>query len=203
MRRRPRRVSPSGIYHFGSRGSNQELIYFDELDYAIWRRELARAARQHEWTVLAWAQMPNHFHLVARAEHSALASGMQALNWRYSRITNDRHGRRAHLFENRFWSETVTTDEDFLSALGYVDMNPYKSRRRTPPEEWRHGSFRALAGYEHPASFLAVGEVLGRFARDPATAIRCYREFARMNMARVDMSRSQATVTEVSRFTRG
>jgi putative transposase len=203
MRRRPRRISPSGVYHFGSRGSNQELIYFDELDYAIWRRELARAARQHEWTVLSWVQMPNHFHLVARAEHSALSSGMQALNWRYSRITNNRHGRRAHLFENRFWSETVTTEEDFLRALGYVDMNPYKSRRRIAPEQWRHGSFRALAGYEHPASFLAVGEVLGRFARDPATAIARYREFARMNMARVDRSRSQATETEVSRLRNG
>jgi REP element-mobilizing transposase RayT len=199
MRRRPRRISPSGIYHFGSRGSNRGPVYFDDLDYALWRRELARVVRQYGWTVYAWTQMPNHFHLLAETEHSALSAGMQDLNWRHSRRMSVRHDRRAHLFENRFWSEPIATSEDFLGALSYVDMNPYKSKRRCLPEDWPHGSFRALAGYEHPPSFLAVGDVLGRFHRDPTTAVELYREFAKLGMARVDQSRSQATLTLVSR----
>jgi REP element-mobilizing transposase RayT len=203
MRHRPRRAAPSGIYHFGSRGSNEELIYFDPLDYANWRVGLARVARAYGWVVYAWVQMPNHFHLLAGAEFEALSAGMQALNWRYSRRTNARHNRRAHLFENRFWSETIDTEARFRAALAYVDTNPYKSARRVPPEAWPHGSFRATAGYEHPASFLATGDVLARFHRDPETAVARYRDFVRTAMARVDMTRSQATVTEVSRLRRG
>jgi REP element-mobilizing transposase RayT len=197
MRRRPRRISPTEIYHFGSRGSNGGLVYLDDLDYALWRRELARVVRHYGWTLYAWTQMPNHFHLLAATEHSALSAGMQDLNWRHSRRTNTRHDRRAHLFENRFWSEPVEDSTQFLAALGYIDMNPYKSRRRCPPEQWPHGSFRALAGYEHPASFLAIGDVLGRFHPDPATAVARYREFAKMGMSRVDAARSQATLTLV------
>jgi len=197
MRRRPRGISPSGIYHFGSRGSNEGLIYFDELDYTIWRRELARVASSHGWVVYAWTQMPNHFHLLAQVEHGALSAGMQSLNWRYSRATNARHGRRAHLFENRFWSEVIDTNERLLTALGYVDLNAYKSKRRIRPEEWPHGSFRALAGYEHPPSFLATGTVLSLFHREPGTAVARYREFTQIGMARVDKARSQATDTKL------
>jgi REP element-mobilizing transposase RayT len=199
MRRRPRGISPTETYHFGSRGSNSGLIYFDDLDYAIWRRELARVARRYEWTVYAWTQMPNHFHVVAKTAHGALSAGMQDLNWRYSRRTNIRHDRRAHLFENRFWSEAIADTEHLLTALSYVDMNPYKSQRRCLPEDWPHGSFRAVAGYEHPPSFLATGDVLGLFHSDPATAVALYREFAKTGMSRVDESRSQATLTLVPR----
>jgi REP element-mobilizing transposase RayT len=197
MRRRPRRTSSTGIHHFGSRGSNSGPIYFDELDYAIWRRELARVVRQYGWTLYAWTQMPNHFHLLASMEQVALSEGMQDLNWRYSRRMSVRHDRRAHLFENRFWSEPVEDEDQFLAALSYVDMNPYKSKRRSPPEQWRHGSFRAVAGYEHPPSFLAIGDVLGRFHGDPATAVELYREFTKTGMSRVDQTRSQATFTSV------
>jgi hypothetical protein len=76
-------------------------------------------------------------------------------------------------------------------------MNPYKSKRRCQPEQWLHGSFRAVAGYAHPPSFLAIGDVLGRFHPDPATAVARYRDFARTGMSRVDQTRSQATLTSV------
>jgi REP element-mobilizing transposase RayT len=199
MRKRPRRVAESGLYHFGSRGSNQERIYYDGLDYDIWVRLFAQVARLHDWTVLAWTQMPNHFHAIARAENHALSNGMQQLNYRYSRRTNARHDRNAHLFENRFWSEPLETREHALTAVGYVDVNAYKSKRRIHPRDWIHGSFRAAAGYVHPPSFLAVGELLALFSADPATARARYRAFVFEAMTRVDMTRSQATATELSR----
>lgn len=202
MRKRPRRIAESGLYHFGSRGSNRQTIYFDPLDYDIWVRLFAQVARQNDWTVLSWTQMPNHFHAIARTEHEALSKGMQQLNYRYSRRTNARHDRNAHLFENRFWSEPLETRSRVLKAIGYVDVNPYKSRRRIHPRDWIHGSYRAAAGYAHPPSFLAVGELLSLFSPDPEIARVRYRSFVAVAMARVDMlrldtSRSQATDTEL------
>ena len=197
MANRPRKVEPGAIYHFGSRGSDKKEIYLDALDYDIWSRMLGRVARRRGWSVLAWTQMPNHFHVLARVPDMSLSAGMQELNYAFSRRTNARHGRSQHLFANRFWSELIDTQDQLFTAIGYIDVNAYKSKRRVHPRDWRYGSYRALAGYVHAPGFLAVGEILGLFHPDPATAVALYRKLVATAMARVDASRSQASVTEL------
>jgi putative transposase len=202
MRKRPRLIEPGGIYHVGSRGSNRQRIYVDDRDHALWTYLLDRVARRRGWIVFAYNQMPNHFHIVLRVPDLSLSAGMQELNWSYSRRSNARHGRCAHLFENRFWSELVETQEQLLTAIGYSDVNSYKSTLRVHPRNWKHGSYPAVAGYVNPPSFLATGEVLGLFSPDPAIAVALYRAFvedamARVDRARMDRPRSQASVTEL------
>jgi putative transposase len=191
-----REIEPGGIYHLGSRGSNRGRIYWDDEDREGWERLLSRVSRRREWDVLAYAEMTNHFHLIVRVPDQSLSAGMQELNGVYSRRTNARRGRSAHLFKNRFWSKPVNTQEYLFGALEYVDLNAYVEDMCEHPSEWRWGSYSAIAGYRHPPPFLAVGEVLGLFHRDPATAVRLYREFVEDAMARADKASGQTEVME-------
>jgi REP element-mobilizing transposase RayT len=192
-----RETEPGGIYHVFTRGSNRERIYYDPIDWLNWEKLFARVVREYGWVVLAYIQMPNHFHLVLRTPEDTLSRGMQELNGVHSRKTNARHGRDAHLFRNRFRSRTVTTRAYLLWVLRYIDLNAFEEDLCAHPKDWRWGSHAAVAGYRRAPPFLAAAETLKLFHPDPATAIQRYREFVYEGLSLADTSASQTNVTEL------
>jgi REP element-mobilizing transposase RayT len=65
---------------------------------------------------LAWALVPNHFHLLLRPTETSLASFMRRLMTGYAVSFNLRHGRSGHVFQNRYQS-FVCEEEEYLLAL--------------------------------------------------------------------------------------
>lgn len=62
---RPLRLEFAGaLYHITSRGDRREDIYFDELDRKRWLEVLGEACERFYWTVHAYCQMTNHYHLL-------------------------------------------------------------------------------------------------------------------------------------------
>jgi REP element-mobilizing transposase RayT len=85
--RRARReyVFAGGTYHVWSRGSNRGAIFVqprDRIDFVSW---LGKAATGHEWGVLAYALMTNHYHLAVHIPDGGLSDGMKLLNGTFSR----------------------------------------------------------------------------------------------------------------------
>ena len=132
---------------------------------------------KYAWTVLAYCLMTNHFHLVLQIAEGGLSAGMQWLNGTASRATNQRHGRSAHLFRNRFSSALIETDAHLVAACRYVVLNPVRAGLCAHPDEWPWSSYRATAGLEASPAFLSDGELLRRFARSVPEARRRYVEF--------------------------
>ncbi len=192
-----RETEPGGTYHIWTRGSNRDLLYWDDIDHTNWERHLGNIAPQFGWIILAYCQMPNHFHLVMRTPEDTLSRGMQQLNGLYSRKTNARHGREAHLFRQRFRSKMITTREQLVWNIRYADMNPVDAGLCARPRDWPWSSHAAVAGYRHPPPFLATGAVLELFDRDPATAIEKYRAFVDGDNAPEDMPFALTSVTEL------
>jgi putative transposase len=172
-----RETEPGGIYHAWTRGSNREPLYWDDVDHENWERWLGDVARGFGWVVLAFVELGNHFHLVLRTPEDTLARGMQQLNGVYSRRTNARHSREAHLFRQRFRSNLIRTTEELKWKLRYVDRNPVEAGLCERPEEHRWGSHAAVVGLRHPPAFLAVGDVLALFDARPDAAVAKYRDF--------------------------
>jgi REP element-mobilizing transposase RayT len=59
----PRLVVPDGMYHVASRGNNKQVIFDDALR-RVHLRNLDYISEDHGWTVVAWALMSNHYHLL-------------------------------------------------------------------------------------------------------------------------------------------
>ena len=175
---RPLRIEVAhAAYHVTSRGSNRKLIYAADGDRRLFLRLLALVAAKYEWHVLAYCLMTNHYHLIVRIAEVGLSRGMQWLNGGFSRITNQWHGREAHLFRNRFAARLIESDAHLVGACRYVVLNPVAAGLCARPEDWPWSSYRATAGLEEPPAFLADTELLAEFGPSPKTARRLYRDF--------------------------
>lgn len=84
--------------------------------------------QEYGMIVLAYALMPNHFHLVMESAEGRLSSFMGALQSTYAAWFNQQGNRESgRLFQSRFYSELVQTDEYFSTVLRYVLTNPSRS----------------------------------------------------------------------------
>jgi putative transposase len=136
MARLPRSHLPDGVYHATTRCGEDRAIYLDDLDRRIFLRRLVVIALRWVWTIHAWCLMTTHYHLVLEAGRTALSQGMHELNGPYARRFNERHGRRGHLFEERFSAHLIETDEHLESACAYVLANPVRAGLCDSPDDW-------------------------------------------------------------------
>jgi putative transposase len=174
MGRDLRIIEPSGIYHVISRGNNRGRLFWDELDHEVFLRRLDRVAQKYQWLGLAYCLMTTHYHLVVQLPEDGLSVGMQELNGEYARRTNYRHHRVGHLFQNRFYSDLITSERHLFGAIRYVALNPVKAGMCPAPETWPWSSYRASAGLEFPIDYLALPQLLRLFDPRPADAYAGY-----------------------------
>lgn len=127
MPRTARKRSESGFYHIICRGSARQIIFEDNDDRAFFMERLSSLLSKHAGMLVCWCLMDNHVHLIVRVELSSLSTLMHALLTSYSGYFNRVHRRTGPLFEGRFKSEAIETDEHLLSAIRYVHRNPIKA----------------------------------------------------------------------------
>ena len=167
-------VEPSGIYHVISRGNNRGRLYWDDHDHQVFLLRLDRVATKYKWIGLAYCLMTTHYHLLVQLPEGGLSSGMQELNGEYARETNHRHRRVGHLFQNRFYSDWVTTEKHLFGAIRYIALNPVRAGICGDPATWPWSSHRASVGLERPIDYLALPQLLELFDHRPAEGVVSY-----------------------------
>jgi len=133
----PRRELPDGVFHVTTRGVNNEDIFFDDEDRLNFVRLLHGTARRYRWRCYAYCLMTTHYHLLVGSTREALSSGLRQLNGFHAQAFNKRHGRRGHLFGDRFSAFIVEGDEYFEAASGYILLNPVRAELCGTAREWR------------------------------------------------------------------
>src|SRR5579884_1721425 len=126
MGRQPRIEVPDGVYHVHTRGNDRRPIYFGNWSGRLFVRELERATRRHNWRVLTYCLMRNHYHAVLQIDER-LSAGMRDLNGRFARITNWFNSRSGHLFGARFASHLIGDEAYFVESIRYVLLNPVRA----------------------------------------------------------------------------
>ncbi len=76
---------------------------------------------------LAWAFMPNHFHLLYHSKTGNLVDFMRCLMSGYSIYFNRKYERVGHLFQNRYKSSLIDTERYLLELIRYIHLNPVRS----------------------------------------------------------------------------
>lgn len=184
MARTPRTEVPGGYYHIVTRGNDKQPIYGDDTLRRLHLFLLGRTARKYGWRVYAYCLMDNHFHFVIRIDTGGLSAGMRELNGTFAQVANQHLGRTDHLFGKRFWSALLKTDRHLLEACRYTVLNPCRAGIRDEPASYPWSSYRASAGIEAPAPFLAVSELWSLFSPEAVAARHAYRRFVRDGLVR-------------------
>jgi REP element-mobilizing transposase RayT len=174
MPRRGRQEAPGAIHHAVAQGNRRGRIVEDDVDRADYETRIARACRTHGWIAHASCLLDTHHHLVVETAEPNLGIGLGRALGAYARRLNERHGREAHVFGNRFWSRRITGDADLLRTCVYAVVNPVAAGLWAHPREWRWCSFVRTADGD-PARY-APGEerLLGMLGDTPGEARRAY-----------------------------
>ncbi|MBI4092702.1 MAG: transposase, partial [Candidatus Kerfeldbacteria bacterium] len=79
--------------------------------------------------IIAYCLMPNHFHIIVRqrTDHG-VTKYMHKLGTGYTLYFNTRHESSGHLFQSKFFSQHITSDEQLLHTTAYVHLNPVKRK---------------------------------------------------------------------------
>lgn len=172
------------IYHIYNRGAHKADIFLSDKDYfrfklllflsntheslkvantlQKYRGRSSLLAFQEEKVdqglvdVLAYALMPNHFHLVLRQKsENGITQFMKKVGTAYSMHFNTKYEHSGTVFQGRFQSRYVDTSEYLRWLFAYVALNPldigfpgWKEGRISD----LHGAYAFLGSYQH-ASF--------------------------------------------------
>ena len=128
MARLPRLTLPGYPHHIIQRGNNRQPIFATQADYQTLLNLLLENAQKFKVAIHAYVLMPNHFHLLATPESAdGLPQMMQAVGRRYVRWFNDAQGRTGTLWEGRYKSTVIDTDQYLLTCMAYLDLNPVRA----------------------------------------------------------------------------
>lgn len=114
----------SGVYHVFNRGVGRQFIFEDSDDRLEFLELIARFSASLHVTILAWVLMDNHVHLLLQAPITAISSFMRTLQSTYASYFNKCHRHTGHLFQGRFGSQGIESDEQLLTVVRYIHRNP-------------------------------------------------------------------------------
>ena len=141
---RTSRVAPGGmLFHVLNRGVGRMRLFDDDDDYAAFERVLTETLEIQPMRVCAYCVMPNHWHFVLWPEADGdLARFMQRLtNMHVQRWQQHKHlVGTGHVYQGRYKSFPVETDEYFYQVARYVERNALRAKMVEHAEDWRWSS---------------------------------------------------------------
>lgn len=184
MPRRPRALSESGYYHVIQRGAGKQLIFEDDSDRTSLLETVHDRLGDREASLLAYCLMDNHVHLLVDDPEDGLSSAFQSSWTAYARRYNTKSGRVGPVFQGRFTSIPVESDEQLLLTTRYIHENPMRAGI-CATEAYPWSSYRAYL-CDGNSEYVSRETLLGmfgsvsafeRFHREPSEVRRPYYPF--------------------------
>lgn len=137
-------MAPGGlVYHVLNRAVARLAVLKKAADYAAFEQVMAEAHLRCPIRILSYCLMPNHWHLVLwPREDGELTAFTRWLTHTHTMRWHAHHhtSGTGHLYQGRFKSLPVQTDEHFLTVCRYVERNALRAGLVARAEEWRWGS---------------------------------------------------------------
>lgn len=145
MPRTAREKSETGIYHVMLRGIDKRDLFLQDSEYQKFIDYIQMARQKTDFIVYAYCLMSNHIHILIKTEIETRDIGdiVRRITVGYAQYHNVQNGRTGHLFQNRFRSEPIDSDTDFLAVLRYIHQNPLKAGMVKNIEDYKWSSFNA------------------------------------------------------------
>ena len=143
MPRAPRADEGGLVYHVLNRGNARGEIFLDRDDYQLFEDLLQEGRTRVDVRILCYCLMPNHWHLVLwPREDGDLSNYMYWLGLTHTSRWHSRYetAGTGHLYQGRYKSFPVQSDEHFLTVCRYVERNPRRANLVRKAENWRWSS---------------------------------------------------------------
>ena len=174
MSRQARQRSKSGIYHIILRGINKQVIFEDDEDgekligYLEYYKDISN------YIIYGYCLMDNHIHLLIKEGKESIGDTMKRIGVSYVSWYNRKYDRIGHLFQDRFKSEVVETDEYLLTVLRYIHQNPLKAGKVKSIANYRWSSY---AEYIGQSRLIETSFIVSIFSEEPENSIVRFKKY--------------------------
>jgi len=141
---RPKRAATGGlIYHVLNRANARMTIFENDADFEAFETVLSEAVERTKMRLLSYCVMPNHWHLVVWPKKDGQLS--EFTGWLTLTHTQRWHAHRhsagsGHVYQGRFKSFPVQSDQHFYTVCRYVERNPLRANLVSSADLWRWSS---------------------------------------------------------------
>ncbi len=146
---RAKRADVAGhCYHILNRANLCATIFEKDAGYEAFEKILDEALERFKIELFAYCLMPNHDHLLVRpgedgemgrfGHYLGLTHTQRYYTQRYHAHYNT--AGMGHVYQGRFKSFPVQSDEHFLTVARYVERNAYAAELCERPEGWKFGN---------------------------------------------------------------
>jgi len=122
---RPLRIEyPGALYHVTCRGNEKRAIFKDDQDREKFLEIFQRSIEIYNIEVFSYVLMRNHFHFLLKTQLGNLSQFMRHFNITYTNHFNRRYKRSGHLYQGRYKSILIDSDEYFIMVSRCIHLNP-------------------------------------------------------------------------------
>jgi len=148
MPRTARLIVPNYPHHIIQRGHNRQVVFASDEDYLYYLDNLKEWKQKLGCKVYAFCLMTNHVHLIIDPGTNAdsLAQLMKRVAGRQTRYINKLEKRTGSLWEGRYKSSPINTNEYLLACCRYVELNPVRAGLVVDPLEYSWSSYASRIG---------------------------------------------------------
>ncbi len=162
------------------RGVDRMDIFRDDEDHHRFLETLLRFKEPDNYELYAYCLMGNHVHLLIQEKESMSNHLMKRLGVSYVSYFNKKYKRVGHLFQDRYKSECIETEQYLLGCSRYIHNNPVKAGLVRFPEDYPWSSYPYyLDGIKNP--LLNTKFILQHFSTNRKMAILRLKEFTKSN----------------------
>ena len=124
MCRGARIKSEEGIYHVMAR-CGSDINIFENSEDKIKFLEIVRKYKEiFIFEIYAYCVMNTHYHFLMSSNGADISKIMKGINQSYAQYYNWKHHRRGNVFQDRFKSKIVDSNEYFYTVASYIHNNP-------------------------------------------------------------------------------
>lgn len=140
---RPLRPIDDGlVYHVINRGNNRQKVFRKSADFAAFLAALAELKERKPFELYGYCLLPNHFHLLLRPTGATISRIMQSLLVSHTQRYHRHYQSGGHVWQGRFKSPVIQTDEHLLTVLRYIEANPLRANLVERAEDYPWSSYR-------------------------------------------------------------
>jgi len=142
MARLPRIVIPNQPLHIMHRGNNHQDIFKSDDDMFRIKDDIKESLLKTQCKLHSYVIVTNHLHLLLTpSDKEQLAIFMQSMANRYVRYFNAKYKRTGTIWEGRYKSCIVDSENYLFTLHKYIEMNPIKADMVGNIEDYKWSSY--------------------------------------------------------------
>lgn len=162
MPRQARIKSITGIYHIMLRGIDKRDVFLENEDKIKFLESVEKAKEKGKFKVLGYCLMDNHIHLLLK-EDEEIGTSVKRITVGYVGWHNKKYERTGHLFQNRYLSEPVNTEEYLMMVLRYIHLNPVRAKLTLSAKDYKWSSFGNYFLFYYGQKTVVDGEIIENY----------------------------------------